>query len=77
MKCIKKKIIAISAWTPRENNYNHFLTYDLGEKRTINKIATLGRSHTNEFVTEYIVQYSDDGELWRSYISSGGEDKVN
>lgn len=67
---------ALAAWTPIENTYYHFLTFDLGEKRTVKSIATLGRSHTNEFVTEYIVQYSDDGEIWRSYISPGGEEKV-
>lgn len=64
------------SWTPLENTYYHFLTFDLGEVRTINKIATLGRPHTNEYVTEYIIQYSDDGELWRSYVSPGGEVQV-
>lgn len=64
------------SWTPVENTYYHFLTFDLGEVRTINKIATLGRPHTNEFVTEYIIQYSDDGELWRTYVSPGGEVQV-
>lgn len=48
----------------------------MGDTRTITKISTLGRAHTNEFVTEFIVQFSDDGELWRSYISTGGEIKV-
>lgn len=67
---------AEAAWTPVENTYYHFLTLDLGDTRTITKISTLGRAHTNEFVTEFIVQYSDDGELWRSYISTGGEIKV-
>lgn len=65
-----------ASWTPIENTYYHFLTFDLGDTRTITKIATLGRSHTEEFVTEFIIQYSDDGELWRSYISPGGEIKV-
>lgn len=59
-----------------ENTYYQFLTFDLGDQRMIKKIATLGRSHTNEFVTEYIIQYSDDGELWRSYVARGGEVQV-
>lgn len=66
-----------ASWMPIENTYYHFLILDLGSARTITKIATLGRSHTHEFVTEYIVQYSDDGELWRSYVSPGGEVQVN
>lgn len=59
-----------------ENTYYQFLTIELGEPRMITKIATLGRSHTNEFITEYIVQFSDDGELWRSYVARDGEVQV-
>ena len=65
-----------SAWTPVENTYNHFLTIDLGYKSTTRKIATMGRPLTNEFVTEYIVQYSDDGEYWRSYVNPSSEPQV-
>uniref|UniRef100_A0A1A9W560 Neurexin-4 n=1 Tax=Glossina brevipalpis TaxID=37001 RepID=A0A1A9W560_9MUSC len=65
-----------SAWTPVENTYNHFLTIDLGDKRTTRKIATMGRRFTNEFVTEYIVQYSDDGEYWRSYVNPSSEPQM-
>ena len=43
----------------------------------IRKIATLGRSFTKEYVTEYIVQYSDNGEMWRSYVDHDGEVQVN
>lgn len=65
-----------SAWTPVENTYNHFLTIDLGYKSTVRKIASMGRPFTNEFVTEYIVQYSDDGEYWRSYVNPSSEPQV-
>lgn len=43
----------------------------------IKKIATLGRSTTKECVTEYIIQFSDDGEQWRSYVNPDGEVQVN
>lgn len=65
-----------SAWTPVENTYNNFLIFDLGEKRNTRKIATMGRPFTNEYVTEYIVQYSDDGEYWRSYVNPASEPQV-
>ncbi|KAJ6647209.1 Neurexin-4 [Pseudolycoriella hygida] len=39
----------------------------------IKKIATLGRPNTKECVTEYIIQFSDDGEMWRSYVNPDGE----
>lgn len=43
----------------------------------IKKIATLGRASTKECVTEYIIQFSDDGEMWRSYVNPDGEVQVN
>lgn len=49
---------------------------DLGGYREIRSITTQGRAGFNEFVTEYIVQYSDDGEGWRSFSDSQGEVKV-
>lgn len=42
----------------------------------IRTVSTLGRGNTKEFVTEYVIQYSDDGEQWRSYANSDGEDQV-
>lgn len=43
----------------------------------VRKIATAGRDGTSECVTEYIVQYSDDGEMWKSFTDSDGEEQVN
>lgn len=74
LKNYQKK--APTAWTPVDNTYYHFLTFDLGAVKIINKIATLGHKHRPEYVTEFVIQYSDDGELWRSYVSPGGEVQV-
>lgn len=49
---------------------------ELGDRYEIRSIATRGRAHTNEYVTEYIVQYSDDGQAWASYESQDGVDEV-
>lgn len=65
-----------SAWTPQESTYFHFLTMELGKRYEIRSIATQGRSGTHEFVTEFIVQYSDDGDGWRSVTDSDGETEV-
>lgn len=42
----------------------------------IKKIATAGRSKSKEFVTEYIVQYSDNADVWQSYITPEGDEQV-
>ncbi|XP_016966084.1 neurexin-4 isoform X2 [Drosophila biarmipes] len=72
----KARLNGNAAWTPVENTYNHFLTLDLGDPVMVRKIATMGRMHTDEFVTEYIVQYSDDGEFWRSYVNPTSEPQM-
>ena len=64
------------AWSPKDNTYNHFLTVNLDDRKEIQSIATQGRAGTSEFVTEYIVLFSDDGEGWKSYASSTGEPEV-
>lgn len=39
-------------------------------------MSTLGRPHTSDFVTELIIQYSDDGDIWKTYTDAGGQDQV-
>lgn len=70
-------LLGRSAWTPVQNTYDHFITFDLGTRKKIRKIATAGRARTHECVTEFVVQFSDDGELWRSYTDVLGEVQVN
>lgn len=69
--------IGDNAWSPKENNYNNFLTYDLGGRYEVRSVATRGRSGTREYVTEYIVQFSDDGEGWRSFAGDQGVEQVH
>lgn len=48
----------------------------MGDRKKIRKVVTRGRSRTKECVTEFIVQYSDDGELWRSFTDANAETQV-
>jgi hypothetical protein len=48
----------------------------LGGRKKIKRIATRGRAYTKEYVTEFIISYSDDGELWRTYSDSNAQDQV-
>lgn len=50
---------------------------DLGHRYEIHSIATQGRTGTHEYVTEYIIEYSDDGEGWKSFHDSEGETEVH
>lgn len=59
-----------------ESTYYHFLTFDLGGRFEVRSVATQGRTNSREYVTEYIVQYSDDGEGWKSFTDTNGEVEV-
>jgi hypothetical protein len=65
-----------SAWTPVENSYNQFLIFELGGRKKIKRVTTAGRARSREFVTEYIIQFSDDGELWNSLTDPNKEIQV-
>ncbi|CAG9853678.1 unnamed protein product [Phyllotreta striolata] len=66
-----------SAWSPQESTYFEKLTFDLGYRFQIRSIATQGRGGgSHEFVTEYIIEYSDDGEGWKSFDDSQGETEM-
>ncbi|XP_072742598.1 neurexin-4 isoform X2 [Anoplolepis gracilipes] len=65
-----------STWSPELSSYDQHLTMELGDRYEIRSIATRGRAHTNEYVTEYIIQYSDDGQAWASYENQDGVDEM-
>lgn len=55
--------------------YN-FITWDLGGRFEINSIQTKGLAGSGEFVSEYMVQYSDDGEGWKVFTDAQGNAEV-
>lgn len=52
------------------------LTVNFGERKQVHWLATQGRASTSEFVTEYIVQHSDDGLQWQTVTDPGGKAEV-
>ncbi|XP_059490529.1 neurexin-4 isoform X2 [Neocloeon triangulifer] len=61
-----------SAWTSDESSYNQWVRFKLPRRKKVTAVATAGRARTKEYVTEFILQYGDDGENWQSYISASG-----
>ncbi|OAF64960.1 Retinoschisin, partial [Intoshia linei] len=64
------------SWTAGVSNINQHLTIDLGYQYAINKISTQGRQGSNEFVTEYFVEYSIDKNIWYSYKNQYGSNQL-
>lgn len=67
-----------SGWTPKESTYFEKLIISLGGRYEVRSIATQGRALTNEYVTEYIVEYSDNGnDGWRAFHDANGQIEVD
>ena len=64
------------AWTASQNNYYQYLTVGLPDRHTVTAVATQGKKNTREYVTEYMIQYSDDGDVWRMFKGPTGTPKV-
>ena len=48
-----------TAWSAKDSDLNQFLMFDLGEVMNVTTITTKGRSHTNDYVSEFMIQYGD------------------
>ena len=65
--------IQSGAWAAATNNADQWLQIDLGDNDTqITRVATQGRDDGyNQWVTNYKLQYSDDGVTFQYYREQG------
>lgn len=63
-------------WSPLYDSLDQSLTVEFSDRMKVRSISTQGRSSTSEFITEYYVQYSDNGQGWKNVEDSGGEIEV-
>ena len=54
-------------WAALKNNVNQWLQVDLGTYTRVTRVATQGRNSFSGWVTKCMLQYSDDGFIFRSY----------
>ena len=56
-----------TVWSDKDSDLNQFLMFDLGKVMNVITITTKGRSHTNNYVSGFIIQYGtnnwDFGDL--------------
>ena len=59
-------------WAARTRDTNQWLQIDMKNKYTnFTRVATQGRNGASEWVTEYALQYSDDGVNFYYYMDQG------
>ena len=54
-------------WSSRRNDVNQWLQVDLGSYTTVTRVATQGRNGYGQWVTQYRLQYSDDGVTFQFF----------
>ncbi|XP_006816028.1 contactin-associated protein-like 4 [Saccoglossus kowalevskii] len=63
-------------WTAEIADSEQYLTIDLKQQTEITAVATQGRYGSTEWVTQYRLQYSDNGDKWSDY-TEGGSKKID
>ena len=58
-------------WRALKTDLHQWLQVDLGGYNTVTRVATQGRTGSNEWVTNYKLQYSDDGMNFQFYKEHG------
>ncbi|XP_040612099.1 contactin-associated protein-like 3 isoform X2 [Mesocricetus auratus] len=54
-------------WTPLVSNTYQWLQIDLGERMEITAVATQGGYGSSDWVTSYLLMFSDGGRNWKQY----------
>nr|XP_015193727.1 PREDICTED: contactin-associated protein-like 5 isoform X1 [Lepisosteus oculatus] len=54
-------------WSPLDSNKYQWLQIDLGERTEITAVATQGRYGSSDWVTSYLLMFSDTGRNWKQY----------
>uniref|UniRef100_A0A8C3M1T2 Contactin associated protein family member 5 n=1 Tax=Chrysolophus pictus TaxID=9089 RepID=A0A8C3M1T2_CHRPC len=54
-------------WSPLDSNEQQWLQVDLGDRVEIVGVATQGRYGSSDWVTSYMLMFSDTGRNWKQY----------
>ncbi|MBZ3870031.1 Contactin-associated protein-like 4, partial [Sciurus carolinensis] len=54
-------------WSPLVSNKYQWLQIDLGERMEITSVATQGGYGSSNWVTSYLLMFSDSGRNWKQY----------
>lgn len=60
------------AWTASVQNAQQYLGIDLGANYIITRVLTQGRQGSDEYVTEYTLEFSSDNKTWAEYTNEFG-----
>ena len=65
-----------TVWSDKDSDMNQFLMFDLGKVMNVITITTKGRSHTNNYVSGFIIQYGTNNWDFSDYKEVDGRLKL-
>ena len=63
--------VKAGGWSALSNDSNQWLQVDFGSYTRVQRVATQGRYASDQWVTKYKLQYSDDGVAFQVYREPG------
>ena len=57
----------VGGWSALTNDHNQWLQVDFGSYTKVTRLATQGMNGSDQWVTRYMLQYSDDGITFHLY----------
>merc|ERR1712038_1079555 len=65
-----------SAWSAKDADLSQYLMFELPQVMNVTTISTKGRSHSNDYVNEYRIQYGTNGRDFSDYKEVDGTPKL-
>ncbi|KAJ7427594.1 Contactin-associated protein-like 3 [Willisornis vidua] len=62
-----REVAGAGGWSPLVSNKYQWLQIDLGERTEITAVATQGGYGSSDWVTSYLLMFSDSGRNWKQY----------
>ena len=71
-----KLFFVTGAWTASVQNAGQYLAIDFGKTFIVTQVMTQGRQGSDEYVTEFTLEFSSDNKTWTEYTNEFGITEV-
>lgn len=63
--------LGYDAWCAFTSNNEQYIQLDFARKTRVTGIVTYGRSQKQNWITRYLLQFSNDEVKWHDYMENG------
>ena len=71
------RLSSTRGWVARKNNKNQWIEAEFQSNSKITGVQTKGRGDHDQWVIEYKISYSTNGDDWSVYANDDGKEKAN